>query len=264
VLEQGDLLYFPRGCIHQAVSEADEHSLHCTVSCGSRNSWADYMEALVPAALQSVIGSNLGMRQGLPRDFHRYMGVMNQPEEDDEDDEHEDDDEEDDEVPDEGDEEGMARQLRAMQASADPKKRKKALLRERGAFSRKAALLTQAVMAECLQSLDGVADRSCREFMMDRLPPMLLQEEQEKRCSAPPPHLDTAEFPTDPEEVAALLPCGLGETPAAAVTIKSEVRLARRGIARVVLDEGVLVLHHSTWQSLTIPRTDYCRCHGPC
>ena len=32
VLEPGDLLYFPRGVIHQAVTQDENHSLHITVS----------------------------------------------------------------------------------------------------------------------------------------------------------------------------------------------------------------------------------------
>jgi lysine-specific demethylase/histidyl-hydroxylase NO66 len=50
VLEPGDLLYFPRGCIHQAMSQPDigAHSLHITVSCGRKDLWADFMETLIP------------------------------------------------------------------------------------------------------------------------------------------------------------------------------------------------------------------------
>jgi len=43
VLEPGDLLYFPRGYIHQAEACDDVHSLHITVSCYQKNSWGDFL-----------------------------------------------------------------------------------------------------------------------------------------------------------------------------------------------------------------------------
>lgn len=45
VLEPGDLLYLPRGTIHQAESRPDGPSLHLTVSADHRRSWADFLEA---------------------------------------------------------------------------------------------------------------------------------------------------------------------------------------------------------------------------
>lgn len=43
-LKPGDLLYFPRGIIHQARCVPGKYSLHMTVSCYQRNSWADFFE----------------------------------------------------------------------------------------------------------------------------------------------------------------------------------------------------------------------------
>ncbi|KAA0708234.1 Ribosomal oxygenase 1 [Triplophysa tibetana] len=43
VLEAGDLLYFPRGFIHQGDCLPDAHSLHITVSSYQRNSWGDLL-----------------------------------------------------------------------------------------------------------------------------------------------------------------------------------------------------------------------------
>lgn len=43
VLEQGDLLYFPRGFIHQGNCLPDAHSLHITISSYQRNSWGDLL-----------------------------------------------------------------------------------------------------------------------------------------------------------------------------------------------------------------------------
>lgn len=44
VLEPGDLLYFPRGFVHQAQAVPNNHSLHITISTYQRNSWADALE----------------------------------------------------------------------------------------------------------------------------------------------------------------------------------------------------------------------------
>ncbi|KAM6130924.1 ribosomal oxygenase 1 [Pterocles gutturalis] len=77
VLEAGDLLYFPRGFIHQGDCLPDAHSLHITVSSYQRNSWGDLLEKLLPAALQMALEEDVEFRQGLPMDYLRYMGVSN-------------------------------------------------------------------------------------------------------------------------------------------------------------------------------------------
>ncbi|XP_034996629.2 ribosomal oxygenase 1 [Zootoca vivipara] len=77
VLEAGDLLYFPRGFIHQGDCLPDAHSLHITVSSYQRNSWGDLLEKLLPAALQMAIEEDVEYRRGLPTDYLEYMGVLN-------------------------------------------------------------------------------------------------------------------------------------------------------------------------------------------
>uniref|UniRef100_A0A8D2KSE4 Bifunctional lysine-specific demethylase and histidyl-hydroxylase n=2 Tax=Varanus komodoensis TaxID=61221 RepID=A0A8D2KSE4_VARKO len=77
VLEAGDLLYFPRGFIHQGDCLPDAHSLHITVSSYQRNSWGDLLEKLLPAALQMAIEEDVEYRQGLPVDYLEYMGIVN-------------------------------------------------------------------------------------------------------------------------------------------------------------------------------------------
>ncbi|XP_050753578.1 ribosomal oxygenase 1 [Gymnogyps californianus] len=77
VLEAGDLLYFPRGFIHQGDCLPDAHSLHITVSSYQRNSWGDLLEKLLPAALQMALEEDVEYRQGLPMDYLGYMGVAN-------------------------------------------------------------------------------------------------------------------------------------------------------------------------------------------
>ncbi|KAM4898934.1 ribosomal oxygenase 1 [Sylvia borin] len=77
VLEAGDLLYFPRGFIHQGDCLPDAHSLHITVSSYQRNSWGDFLEKLIPAALQMALEEDVEYRRGLPMDYLQYMGVAN-------------------------------------------------------------------------------------------------------------------------------------------------------------------------------------------
>ncbi|XP_078505400.1 ribosomal oxygenase 1 [Lissotriton helveticus] len=77
VLEAGDLLYFPRGFIHQGDCFPDAHSLHITVSSYQKNSWGDLLEKLLPAALQVALEEDVEYRRGLPLDYLDYMGVQN-------------------------------------------------------------------------------------------------------------------------------------------------------------------------------------------
>uniref|UniRef100_A0A8C5P2L1 Bifunctional lysine-specific demethylase and histidyl-hydroxylase n=1 Tax=Jaculus jaculus TaxID=51337 RepID=A0A8C5P2L1_JACJA len=76
VLEPGDLLYFPRGFIHQAECQDGSHSLHLTLSTYQRNTWGDFLEAVLPLAVQAAIEENVEFRRGLPRDFMDYMGAQ--------------------------------------------------------------------------------------------------------------------------------------------------------------------------------------------
>lgn len=76
-LEPGDMLYFPRGTIHQAMSVEGEDSFHLTVSCAQKNCWADLMDIAVNAALIQASKTMPAYRDSLPRDYGNYMGVMN-------------------------------------------------------------------------------------------------------------------------------------------------------------------------------------------
>uniref|UniRef100_A0A0B7A3G8 Bifunctional lysine-specific demethylase and histidyl-hydroxylase n=1 Tax=Arion vulgaris TaxID=1028688 RepID=A0A0B7A3G8_9EUPU len=75
VLEAGDLLYFPRGTIHQG-NATDEHSLHITVSCYQLNTWGDLLMKLLPAACQVAMEESSVFREGLPRNYLNYMGIV--------------------------------------------------------------------------------------------------------------------------------------------------------------------------------------------
>ncbi|XP_036339363.1 bifunctional lysine-specific demethylase and histidyl-hydroxylase NO66 [Rhagoletis pomonella] len=75
VLEPGDMLYFPRGTIHQACTEPGYHSLHITLSVYQKQSYADLFERMVPLVLQRAIESNLDMRRGLPLHTFQHAGI---------------------------------------------------------------------------------------------------------------------------------------------------------------------------------------------
>ncbi|XP_061559566.1 ribosomal oxygenase 1 isoform X3 [Phycodurus eques] len=82
VLEAGDLLYFPRGFIHQGDCLPDAHSLHITVSSYQKNSWGDLLQKMVPTALEIAMEEDVEFRQGLPLDYLSYMGVQNSDKDD--------------------------------------------------------------------------------------------------------------------------------------------------------------------------------------
>jgi lysine-specific demethylase/histidyl-hydroxylase NO66 len=83
VLEPGDLLYFPRGTIHQAMSDDTTDSFHLTVSCAQKNCWADLMDIAVNAALIQASKNMTAYRESLPKDYGSYMGVMHSDAKDD-------------------------------------------------------------------------------------------------------------------------------------------------------------------------------------
>jgi lysine-specific demethylase/histidyl-hydroxylase NO66 len=78
VLEAGDLLYFPRGYIHQASAFEDAHSIHITLSTRQNNSWFHYLNFLFNQSLETSFNNNLELRKGLPFDFYSYMGSFNE------------------------------------------------------------------------------------------------------------------------------------------------------------------------------------------
>lgn len=75
-LGPGDLLYLPRGVVHQAHCLADTHSLHLTVSCNQHNTFADLLELALPRALEITIEEEVEARQSLPPGYLDYMGVV--------------------------------------------------------------------------------------------------------------------------------------------------------------------------------------------
>ncbi|KNC82418.1 hypothetical protein SARC_05289 [Sphaeroforma arctica JP610] len=74
VLHAGDMIYFPRGWVHQA-NATDEDSTHVTVSTYQNHSWATFMEKAVPHVLSNALAMDPSFRTGLPLGFLKYMGV---------------------------------------------------------------------------------------------------------------------------------------------------------------------------------------------
>ena len=75
VLQAGDMLYMPRGTIHQGNCLEEIHSLHITISTYQLNSFGDLLEKIVPAALQHAISESVEFRQGLPLNYLSHLGV---------------------------------------------------------------------------------------------------------------------------------------------------------------------------------------------
>jgi lysine-specific demethylase/histidyl-hydroxylase NO66 len=75
ILQPGDLLYMPRGTIHQGNCLEDTHSLHITVSCHQLNSYGDLLEKLLPMALKTAMEEDIEFRKGLPPDYLGNLGI---------------------------------------------------------------------------------------------------------------------------------------------------------------------------------------------
>ncbi|XP_029375290.1 ribosomal oxygenase 2 isoform X2 [Echeneis naucrates] len=68
LLKAGDLLYFPRGTIHQASTPAGvNHSTHLTLSTYQRMSWGDLLLDAFPGFLYDRSRTDISLREGIPR-----------------------------------------------------------------------------------------------------------------------------------------------------------------------------------------------------
>lgn len=68
ILQAGDLLYFPRGIIHQADTPAGAgHSTHLTLSTYQNMSWGDLLLDLMPGCVFDRMKTDCELRTGLPR-----------------------------------------------------------------------------------------------------------------------------------------------------------------------------------------------------
>ena len=63
LLSPGDVLYFPRGAVHQAMAQDEEHSLHLTFSTYQRHTWRDLLEAAPLSAAGREVLATLAKQQ---------------------------------------------------------------------------------------------------------------------------------------------------------------------------------------------------------
>lgn len=78
-LKAGDVLYMPRGTVHQGKTTRKMHSLHITFSANQMNSWADFMSRAAQYTVETLAANKLEWRRALPRDMPQVMGEMNNP-----------------------------------------------------------------------------------------------------------------------------------------------------------------------------------------
>lgn len=72
VLQEGDVLYLPRGTIHCARADEKVHSVHVTISTYQRNSICNLATELVPTLLEDLIPRDVEFRKGLPVGFRSH------------------------------------------------------------------------------------------------------------------------------------------------------------------------------------------------
>lgn len=82
VLSPGDLLYLPRGTIHQAEclqsdggAPVESGSLHVTISAFQKWTWADLLLSSFDVAIRSAAAEDKALRRTLPHRFGDFVGV---------------------------------------------------------------------------------------------------------------------------------------------------------------------------------------------
>ena len=74
-LEQGDMLYLPRGYIHSAKTSKKRHSLHVTISVAQNFSYQQLVASSVQLMLEMKAGEIPRMRSNLPINLLDICGV---------------------------------------------------------------------------------------------------------------------------------------------------------------------------------------------
>lgn len=78
-LRAGDVLYMPRGMVHQGMTTPNTHSLHITFSANQMNAWADFMSRAAQYTVETLAANRLEWRRALPREMSEVMGEMHHP-----------------------------------------------------------------------------------------------------------------------------------------------------------------------------------------
>eukprot|EP01147_Barroeca_monosierra_P008093 gene8093-10100_t len=74
-VKAGDMLYFPRGQIHEARTAA-ELSIHVTISTYQNWSFGYYLQRALPFCIEEAMRSNIALRRGLPWQFLLKSGFI--------------------------------------------------------------------------------------------------------------------------------------------------------------------------------------------
>jgi len=155
-LEEGDLLYMPRGWIHQActLNDNNQHSLHLTVSTMQQWAWVDLMDVVVPEALAAAAESDscVNLRESLPQGFMDYMGVQYE------------------ETEDENLPESLKRHAQE-EKTGNKNLRIRSLLRER--FREDAKERIMEIAKTACDMLDASCDEMAKRYLSERQPPAL-------------------------------------------------------------------------------------------
>lgn len=203
-LNEGDLLYMPRGWIHQACTLRDnnQHSLHLTISTMQQWAWADLMEIVMPEALHAVATSesSTSLREGLPQGFMDYMGVMYEEAKDEE-------------LP-----EPLKKRDGEEERTDNSKLKLRALLKEQFRIEAKKRIMRVAKTA--CEMLDATCDEMGKRYMSERQPPALTAIEVAITSQGD----ETA----DEKQILPNTMC----------------RLVRPGIGRLVVEDNKAVIYH--------------------
>ncbi|EKX48112.1 hypothetical protein GUITHDRAFT_137055 [Guillardia theta CCMP2712] len=74
VLKPGDLLYMPRGTVHQASTRSSP-SIHLTISAYQHQAWDDLLLAALPYAVRQAAEEEQELRRSIPLDTLRVLGM---------------------------------------------------------------------------------------------------------------------------------------------------------------------------------------------
>ncbi|NWI60495.1 RIOX2 oxygenase, partial [Calyptomena viridis] len=76
ILKPGDLLYFPRGTIHQADTPlGTSYSTHVTISTYQNNSWGDFLLDAIPGLVFDAAKDDVALRTSIPRQLLLQVNI---------------------------------------------------------------------------------------------------------------------------------------------------------------------------------------------
>lgn len=162
-LQRGDLMYLPRGVIHEARTSSAMSS-HMTISVYQKTAYVDFLSALFPLALDAAFESRAteAFRRGLPVQYLSYMGSAHAMEREIE----------------EGAPEALGiteEEARARSSRHKPQRSSALLGQSRAQLQQKfrgeiKELVTQ-LQEHLMDQIDECADVLSADYMMHRLPP---------------------------------------------------------------------------------------------